>query len=416
MQTHTGRWWAGDDWLSIWIGASVLAAAAGGLLPALPALTWGGGTGVATRLAASTTGPWLIAGAAAGVLSAVGLTAQGVEWRRFAAGFAVVFGLAWLSLLAAAQRTMTGLGLEFAIVGLLLGLLAGRLLPDRAWLRDAARTEFFIKTGLVVMGATILFDDLVQAGARGMLQAIGVVIVVWYFAFWLARRLRVDDELGVMLASAVSICGVSAAIAACGAIEGDRRKLGYVTSMVLLVSVPMIVVLPWVARAAGLPDAVAGAWMGGTLDTTGSVVAAGALAGEAAMKVATIVKFSQNVLIGVAAVAISSWWAMRRGERREGTGLRIVWDRFPKFVLGFAAASLAFSFLVTPEAVAASKSAIASARSLWFALAFVSIGIETPFNGLARQHEGNPLAAFVVAQAFNVVWTLVLASLIFGGA
>ncbi len=416
MNTRTGRWWATDDWLSIWIGALVLAAAAVGVLPALPALAWGGDTSVAGRLAASTTGPWLIAGAAAAVLSTVGLAAQGIEWPRFAAGFAVVFALAWVSLLLAAQRTMTGLGLEFAIVGLLLGLLAGRLLPGSAWLRDAARTEFFIKTGLVVMGATILFDDLVQAGARGMLQAVGVVIVVWYFAFWLARRLRVDDELGVMLASAVSICGVSAAIAVCGAIEGDRRKLGYVTSLVLLVSVPMIVVLPWVARAAGLSEAVAGAWMGGTLDTTGSVVAAGALAGEGAMKVATIVKFSQNVLIGVAAVAISSWWAMRRGERREGTGLRVVWDRFPKFVLGFAAASLAFSFLVTPEAVAASRSAIASARSLWFALAFVSIGIETPLSGLARQHDGSPLAAFVVAQAFNVVWTLVLASLIFGGA
>jgi uncharacterized membrane protein YadS len=154
--------------------------------------------------------------------------------------------------------------------------------------------------------------------------------------------------------------------------------------------------------------------MGGTLDTTGSVVAAGALAGEAAMKVATIVKFSHNVLIGVAAVVISSWWAMRQGERREGSGLRVVWDRFPKFVLGFAAASLAFSFIVTPEAVTASKSAIASARSLWFALAFVSIGIETPFSGLTREHDGNPLAAFVLAQTFNVVWTLALASLIFG--
>ena len=107
-----------------------------------------------------------------------------------------------------------------------------------------------------------------------------------------------DDELAVMLASAVSICGVSAAIAACGAIDGDRKKLSYVTSVVLVVALPMIVLLPWIVRLAGIPDVVAGAWMGGTLDTTGSVVAASALISETTVKIATIVKLSQNVLIG----------------------------------------------------------------------------------------------------------------------
>jgi uncharacterized membrane protein YadS len=192
--------------------------------------------------------------------------------------------------------------------------------------------------------------------------------------------------------------------------------LSYVTSLVLIVAVPMIILMPWVVRLAGIPDTVAGAWMGGTLDTTGAVTAAGALVSDVTMKVATIVKFSQNVLIGVAALALSAWWTMRKREgQASATGVRVIWDRFPKFVLGFVAASLAFSFLLSPEMVDQSKGAIGSLRTLWFALAFVSIGLEARVTDLLSLDGGRPLASFILAQAFNVLWTLLLAWLLFGG-
>ena len=261
-------------------------------------------------------------GAAAWALSAIGVAVQGGRLARYSAGFAVVFALAWLSMVLAANVTATAWGLEYVVFALLLGLAVSHSTGTPDWLREAARTEYFIKTGLVVMGATVLFAEVLQAGLLGLLQALGVVIVVWYAAFWLARRLRVDDELAVMLASAVSICGVSAAIAACGAIDGDRKKLSYVTSVVLVVALPMIVLLPWIVRLAGIPDVVAGAWMGGTLDTTGSVVAAGALVSETTVKIATIVKLSQNVLIGLAAFVISVWWTVRASRRRGDGGTR----------------------------------------------------------------------------------------------
>ena len=162
----------------------------------------------------------------------------------------------------------------------------------------------------------MLFSELVQAGLLGIGQALAVVISVWMFCFWLAKRLNVDDELATMLSSAVSICGVSAAIATCGAIQGDRQKLSYVTSLVLVVAVPMMIVMPWISRAVGMPDVVAGAWLGGTLDTSAAVVAAGELVSDQARNAAVVVKLSQNVLIGVAAFLLTVWWAMRRGERR----------------------------------------------------------------------------------------------------
>jgi uncharacterized membrane protein YadS len=212
---------------------------------------------------------------------------------------------------------------------------------------------------------------------------------------------------------------VSAAIAACGAIHGDRRRLSYVASIVLIVAAPMIVLQPWLIKHLGISDVVGGAWLGGTLDTTGSVVAAGALISETAMKIGTIVKFSQNVLIGVAAFLLSIWWTMKRPAGSTGAvekpSAKVIWERFPKFVLGFMAASLAFSFLVDPAAVKATKATLTGLRTAWFGLAFACIGLETKFTDLLKLENGRPFFAFLGAQAANVVWTLILAWLIFGG-
>jgi len=408
-----------EDWLAVILGATVLGLALLGAVPALPGLKWGGeGTSLWSLFAPGAIGGWIAAGVGVGVLSAVALMLEGtVDLARYTRGFPVLFALAWLSMVAAGHQQSLAFGIEYVIFALAIGLLVSHLGGASASIRAAARSELFIKTGLVIMGATILFSDVIAAGALGILQAVGVVVVVWYAAFWLAKKLRVDEELAVMLSTAVSICGVSAAIAACGAIQGDRRKLSYITTLVLVVAVPMIILMPWVVRLTGIPDAVAGAWMGGTLDTTGSVTAAGALVSDTAMKIGTIVKFSQNVLIGVAAVVLSTWWAMRQsnGQETGSTGIGVIWQRFPKFVLGFVGASLVFSFVLTPAMVEQTQSAIGSVRTLWFALAFVAIGLEARVSDLLKFDNGRPLVAFVIAQAFNVVWTLVLAWLIFGG-
>jgi len=146
------------------------------------------------------------------------------------------------------------------------------------------------------------------------------------------------------------------------------------------------------------------------------VVAAGALYGEAAMKVATIVKFSQNVLVGVAAFLLALVWSFKAGAKGgdRPSGM-VIWERFPKFVLGFIIASILFSFLVSPETINATKGSYGFLRTMAFALAFTCIGLETNFKELAGLEGGRPAVAFMGAQAFNLVWTLILAYLLFGG-
>ncbi|MBM3878883.1 MAG: putative sulfate exporter family transporter [Verrucomicrobia bacterium] len=410
-------WWRNEDWLAVATGSLLIGGVlVGGRLTA-PAFAWSdGGTLAGTVLAGSNVAAAGLLGLVCWILSLAGLALAGVRVAGVLAGFPVVFGLAWLAQVLAGQAKVNALGLEYVLFALGLGLLVSQVMGVPAWLREAVRTEYYIKSGLVILGAGILFGEILQAGFLGMIQALLVVSAVWGFGFWLCRRWRVDDEFGAMLATAVAICGVSAAIAACGAIQGDRKKLSYVTSLVLIVAVPMMVLMPWAVKALGIPELVGGAWLGGTLDTSGSVVAAGALISEGAMKVGVIVKFSQNVLIGVAAFALSLWWAVRQREPGQPRPrVAVIWERFPKFVLGFLGASVVFSFLLEGGTVAACKPTLGALRTTWFALAFVCIGLETRFADLLRLEDGRPALAFLGAQAFNVVWTLILAYLLFGG-
>lgn len=358
----------------------------------------------------------LYIGIAGLIVGAVGFALIGGNVGAFMLGFPVIFILAWLARMLAGNGLFVEYGVEYVIFALLLGLLISNTIGTPAWLKPAVQTEYYIKTGLVILGAGLLFMEVLQAGVLGILQAVLVVLVVWYVCFWMARKLRVDDDFAAMLSSSVAICGVSAAIATCGAIQGDKKKLSYVTSLVLIVAVPMMIIMPWLVKAFHIPDIVAGAWMGGTLDTSATVVAAGALISDAAMKTGVIVKFSQNALIGVAAFVLVVWWTYKGGAAKgQKPSAGIIWERFPKFVLGFLVASALFSFFLPQGMVDGTKSVLGELRTWWFALAFVCIGLETRFVDLATMEGGRPAVAFIGAQIINIVWTLILAWLIFGG-
>ncbi len=283
-------------------------------------------------------------------------------------------------------------------------------------MKPAIKTEFFIKIGLVLLGAEVLFGTIAKVGAYGMVQSILVIGVVFYFCIWFARKMGLDDDFGAILATGVSVCGVSAAIAAGGAVKGDPKKVSHTISLVLLCAIPMLILEPLIAKWVGMSPAVAGAWIGGTIDTTGAVVAAGAIAGPEAMSVAVVVKMAQNVLIGLVAFLLAIWFAFK-GQTAGGEkpSLMEIWTRFPKFVLGFIVASIVFSFFMG-EAQAKSVTGITSGlRGWWFTLAFLCIGLETQFSELMKMGGGKPAVVFLVAQGVNIIWTLILAYLIFGG-
>ena len=352
------------------------------------------------------------------IVGAIGAVVTGKPVKNFLIGFPAVYLLTIIALVVAGNAFIKSINLEAVIFSLVIGLIIGNLFKLPQWFRDTLSTELFVKIGLVLLGTTVIFSDILKAGSLGLMQALIVVLSVWYFAFWLCKKLKVDDELTMMISSAVSICGVSAAIATSGAIKGDPKKLSYVISMVLITAIPMMIFMPYIAAYFNFPQQVTGAWLGGSIDTTGAVVASGTLVGEEALKISTIVKFSQNVLLGIAAFAISIYWSYNKTAKGASTvekpTLKVIWERFPKFVLAFIGASVLFSFFLSPELIAPVKDSLKNLQNAWFTLAFTSIGLETNFKDLFKNENKKPLYAFLIAQLFNVFVTLIIAFLLFG--
>src|SRR5215510_10564315 len=223
-----------EDWLAVCIGFLSLIGVLVGVRPQLPVLAWAATADLTGKvLALPNLINMLTLGVLLAVLASTRVLLMSGSVPRFIAGFPAIYAIGVAAQLAAGNATVVSWGFEYVIFAFAFGLLISNTIGVPDWLKEAAQTEFYIKTGLVILGASILFSDLVQAGFLGIAQALLVVTAVWFVCFRLAKALRVDDEFATMMASAVSICGVSAAIATCGAIQGDRKKLSYVTSLVL---------------------------------------------------------------------------------------------------------------------------------------------------------------------------------------
>jgi uncharacterized integral membrane protein (TIGR00698 family) len=304
--------------------------------------------------------------------------------------------------------------LEYPLVAAVLGLLVNgllRLAKQHEFIRPAIKTELFLKIGLVLLGARISLGDILSRGAGGLLQALIMVTSVFFFTWWLAGKMKIGDTLKAVMATAVSICGVSAAIAAAGAVLAKKEEITYITGLVIITALPMMVLMPWIAEAVNMPADVAGAWFGGNIDTTAAVVGAGTIHGEVAQEVAAVVKLSQNVLIGVAAFLLAFYFvAVVERKTDERPSPAVIWQRFPKFVLGFLLVSVMASVgLLDKEAVGVIKTLYKWA----FAMAFFSIGLELSFKEIGKMG-WPPVIVYLAATVFNTLLALGVAWVIFG--
>lgn len=367
-------------------------------------------------------------------------------------GLLVVLALAsvvnLLTDLVPAVTEGTGVGriaksVEFPVYAIALGFLGNAVLSltgVRARMTAAFRTELFIKIGLVLLGATINFAVVVRAAGPAVLQAVALITIVFLFTWWFAGLLGIDDKLRALLATALSVCGVSAAVAAAGAVQAKKEQLAFTATLVIVFAVPSIFLLPWLAGVMGLSPAVTGAWIGGNIDTTAAVTAAGAMAGEQPLQIASIVKVTQNALLGVVAVLLTLFFAFRAAPAGAGSipagsvaagsapagsspaapvagrrSLGMLWGRFPKFVLGFLLASVIATVLAQslPADVLEPRLDAAKELQTWaLTLAFVSIGLE--FNISSAKEAGwKPVVVFAAATVVNLLVGLGLALLLF---
>ncbi len=422
-----------EDWMACWLGFIVIIIAIVSVLTgwfdfsALKFKTWTLWENVesASLLSQFTwdfVGKFVLTFAVLAALFTGAVKIQGGSVKEYLPAFATLFVLAVIVRLISAEFTLNRY-LEWAFWALIVGLLVSNTVGVPQWLKPAVKTEFYIKTGLVIMGFSVLFSTIAKFGLYGLGIAWIVTPIVIIFMWWFGVKvLKIDNKpLVITMASATSVCGTSAAIATGAASKAKKDDIAMTVSISIIFTVLMMVFEPMIIRAVGMSPIMGGSLIGGTIDSTGAVVVAGTALGGEAQTAAVLVKSIQNILIGFIAFFVAIFFATHV-DKTPGTkvGASEIWVRFPKFILGFFAASLIASFVILPifgnDQVGAINKVLDQYKNWAFVLAFVSIGLDTNFKDIIRKTQGGKLVwLYIVGQSFNIVLTFFAVWLLLSG-
>ena len=434
MKNNISKLWKSEDWLSVWIGFIVIAIACVSVLTgafdfnATKFSTWHLWENVpeAKSLWDQFTGSfWLKlirTFVVLALLFTAGVKLQGGKIKEYLPAFGVLFLIAVVVRLVSAEFTLNRY-LEWAFWALIIGLTISNTVGVPQWLRPAIKTEFYIKTGLVIMGFSVLFSNIAKFGLYGLGIAWGVTPIVILFMWWFGTKvLKIDNKpLVITVASATSVCGTSAAIATGAAAGAKKNDLSVAISISIIFTILMMVFEPMIIKAVGMNPLMGGALIGGTVDSTGAVVLAGNALGPEGEQAAVLVKSIQNILIGFIAFFTALFFTTRVDNvSGQAVGAGEIWRRFPKFIIGFFVASIVASFIIQPLAGSGEVKTINSVLSQYknwaFVLAFTSIGLDTNFREIARQmHGGKVLWLYIVGQLFNIALTFLVVWLLLSG-
>ena len=435
-----------EDWWAIWLGLGIVLAAwiafaSGTSLRwiAVSPAAWTNLSELAAHFAAAW--PRYLAQFALWLAAfSLSMRIMGANLREFVPAFLLVYVAAVVIASLGTWTYASRYNLEAPLVALLLGLVLSNFIGLPRWLDSGFRVEYYIKTGIVLLGATLPFTLIVWAGPVAILQATIVSVTTFLVIYFVGKRLGLDRRLCAVLGAGGSVCGVSASIAIAGAVNAKKEHAPIAITMVVIWAVVMIFFLPLVSRALGLHAGVAGAWIGNSefADAAGFAAAQayGNLAeqlpeiegtAEDAVNTFTLMKVvGRDVWIGIWAfilsiVATTRWEEAGAAGGRAKADARVIWQRFPKFVLGFAVASLfvtaiasgytreEFDTVVAPDFVAP----VRALRTWAFIFCFFSIGLTTRFRELASAGV-RPFWAFTSGVVVNVIIGFLLAVIVFG--
>src|SRR5262245_14179872 len=450
-KVHTGSaeapgWselWQKEDWWAIWLGlglviAAIIAYLAGGTIKpiAVKPATWDSFSALRDHFAAQYYWYLLQLLFWAGSVG-IGTWAIGWKLNEFLPSLLFLYVVSLVIFAVGQWKEAGAYNLEPPLVALVVGLIISNVFTLPGWMDAGFRVEYYIKIGIVLLGATLPFTLILWAGPLAMLQATIVSVVTFAVIFYTSRALGVDRRLCACLGAGGAICGVSGAIAMAGAVKATKEQVAIAITLVIVWAIVMIFLLPFASKALQLHAAVAGAWIGNSefADAAGLAAAQayggmaeaskGAIEGtsEQALATFTLMKvIGRDIWIGIWAFVFALIATMRW--EVEATGTRPspaeIWWRFPKFVIGFLIASALVTLLsagysfadykrvVEPNLVAPLK----DLRSWTFIFCFLSIGLTTRFRELAGTGS-KPFYGFTAGVVVNVALGFLLSAVVF---
>lgn len=432
--TRSGGWadlYKKEDWWAVWLGLGIVLAAI---------VIWA--TGSSIKSFAVDVPKWTDFGQVSthfgerigsyialylGFLAIFSLAVKvlGHKLSEFVTGFTIIFVMSILVSIFGAWEWAQRYNLEAPLVALGVGMIISNTIPIPKWMEACLRTEFYVKVGIVLLGATLPFTLIVQAGPLAFMQATMIAVTTFLTIYFAGTKLfGLDKRFAATLGAGGSICGVSASIAIGGAVKADKKHVSIAISLVVVWAIVMIYTLPIGIKLFNIPSGPAGAWIGTSEFADAAGIAAAAAINEQAIKTFTLMKVvGRDMFVGIwcfilALISITRWEKRDDGTKPDAME---IWYRFPKFVIGFFVASAIITLLVasvdTQAAKAVTDSIIKPLKTLrtWaFIFCFLAIGLTTRFKDLTSVG-WKPFAAFTTGVLVNVPLGFILSVLVFGG-
>ena len=304
--------------------------------------------------------------------------------------------------------------IEYVLWAILLGLVISNTIGVPEIFRAGVATyEFWLKAGIVLLGSRFLLGDILKLGGVSLvLVAIEITGAIAFMTF-LGRVFHLKPKLTSLLAVGSAVCGVSAIIAAQGAIEADEEDSSFSIAAILALGALALFVFPLIGHTLHLGDRAYGIWAGLAVDNTAEATAAGALYSDAAGKLAVLVKSTRNAMIGFVVLAYAIYWASQGQAKTVRNKAAFLWQKFPKFVLGF----LLISVLATYQFFNKEQVGALANLSRWaFLLTFAGVGLRTNFRDMRKQGL-RPFAVGAIGEVVIAAFTLglvVVAEKLFG--
>jgi uncharacterized integral membrane protein (TIGR00698 family) len=273
--------------------------------------------------------------------------------------------------------------IEYVLWAILFGLVVSNTVGVPAAFQPGVNTyEFWLKIGIVFQGVRFVLGDVLKLGTLSLVFVAVELAASIALMTWLGRKFNLTPKLTSLLAIGSSICGVSAIIAARGAIEADDEDVSYAIGAILALGAFSLFAFPAIGHALGMTDTAFGLWAGLAVDNTAESIAAGALYSEAAGKFAVIAKTTRNATIGFVVLGYALYWAKRSQAKVITNKTAFLWQKFPKFVLGF----IVISLMATVGAFTARQTTDIANLSRWsFLLTFAGVGLRTDIRQLRQQ-------------------------------
>jgi uncharacterized membrane protein YadS len=336
------------------------------------------------------------------------LISRTTNLKKFISSFVPLWVLSLVVWLLCRNELIAGCGITFPLLSLAIGFILANI-PRLELLKEQLLFQgFYLKLGIVILGAYMVFANILKLGALGLVQVGVVVTSTWLIAYVLSSRLGIEWRTRPVVATGVSVCGICGVIASGGAMGETYRKISGIVTVSMLTVIPMIFLMPYMASWLSIPDRVAGAWIASSIDTTSGVVLASAIVSDEALSIAALVKMTQNATVGII-VFFLALYTSGHLEYGSKANLRLIWRYFPKFVLGFIIVSAIVSLYhspVFPETLLSTVnlSGLSTIRLWLFTLAFLTVGLSMRIKDFYRRlpKEGNLILAFTLAQLANV--------------